>query len=245
MTVLIVLEAVLLALLALLVVGLLRSHADILRRLHEMGAGLRPSPERSVSLGRSVVGPARTSGRAAHDLVGETPTGDAVGVAVLGADQDALIAFLTSGCLTCAGFWRAFASVAELGLPTGMRPVIVTKGPDEESVSAVAGLAPAEVLVVMSSDAWQSYEVPGSPYFVLVGGAGGTVLGEGTAVSWDEVRGLMTQATKDAAVHDDRRGRRQDRREWVDAELMAAGIGPGHSSLFSGSTVTDGGWDSE
>ena len=35
-------EGVVIAVLALLVVGLLRSHAEILKRLHELGAGLDP-----------------------------------------------------------------------------------------------------------------------------------------------------------------------------------------------------------
>ncbi|HEX2578078.1 MAG TPA: hypothetical protein VHK88_17145, partial [Aquihabitans sp.] len=45
MTVLVVVEGVVIAVLALLVFGLLRSHAEILKRLHELGAGLdSPSP---------------------------------------------------------------------------------------------------------------------------------------------------------------------------------------------------------
>ena len=40
MTVLLVLESVVLALLIALVIGLLRTHAEVLRRLHELGAGI-------------------------------------------------------------------------------------------------------------------------------------------------------------------------------------------------------------
>jgi hypothetical protein len=40
MTVLVVLESIVLALLVALVVGLLRTHAEVLRRLHELGAGI-------------------------------------------------------------------------------------------------------------------------------------------------------------------------------------------------------------
>ena len=40
MTVLVVLESVVLALLVALVIGLLRTHAEVLRRLHELGAGI-------------------------------------------------------------------------------------------------------------------------------------------------------------------------------------------------------------
>ncbi len=45
MTALVVALTAVVALLSLLVVGLLRSHAEILRRLHELGAGLDPDPE--------------------------------------------------------------------------------------------------------------------------------------------------------------------------------------------------------
>ena len=43
MTGLVIAEAVAIALLGLLVAGLLRSHAEILRALHELGAGQRRS----------------------------------------------------------------------------------------------------------------------------------------------------------------------------------------------------------
>ncbi|WP_421119286.1 hypothetical protein ACE2AJ_18275 [Aquihabitans daechungensis] len=42
MTAIVVLLALVVAVLGLLVVGLLRSHAEILKRLHQLGAGLDP-----------------------------------------------------------------------------------------------------------------------------------------------------------------------------------------------------------
>ena len=44
MSVLVVLLTAVVALLAVLVAGLLRSHAEILRALHDLGAGLDPAP---------------------------------------------------------------------------------------------------------------------------------------------------------------------------------------------------------
>ena len=52
-------------------------------------------------------------------------------------------------------------------------------GPEGESASAITGLAPEHVLVVMSSEAWDAYGVPGSPYFVYIDGATGSIVGEG------------------------------------------------------------------
>jgi hypothetical protein len=117
-----------------------------------------------------------------------------------------------------------------------MRLVIVTKGEGDESPSAVAEQAPAWTTTVMSSQAWLDHEVPVSPYFLLVDGPTGRVIGEGAATSWRQVRDLMKQALDDmshaagaapAALDDEltREGR-------ADRELMAAGIYPGDPSLY-------------
>jgi hypothetical protein len=87
----------------------------------------------------------------------------------------------------------------------------------------------------MSSQAWIDYEVPGSPYFLLI--EGGRVAGEGSGSTWQQVRALLGQASDDNAV---RRSRRlatggmngRDRADLVDRELSAAGIHPGHPSLY-------------
>ncbi|GAB7193210.1 hypothetical protein NUM3379_39190 [Kineococcus sp. NUM-3379] len=233
------------ALLALLVVGLLRSHAEILRSLHELGAGREDTAPRGAApgpvdvpfgVGPGVVGPAGVTGSGAPDVSGETPGGDSVQVAVT-TGQDTLLAFLSSGCLTCHGFWERFRGRAPLGLPAGTRLVVVTQGPERESTTAVRELAAEGLLVVMSTPAWEGYEVPGSPYFVLVDGAAGRVAGEGSATSWEQVERLVTQATGDRAVergrHRHHHGTGDDayREARADAELLAAGIAPGHPSL--------------
>src|SRR5690606_35998427 len=112
-----------------------------------------------------------------RDLSGVGVGDDALSVRVVDVDHRTLVAFLSGSCLTCQRFWEAFQKPSKLGLPRDVRPVIVTKGPDQESPSTIAGLAPRDVPVVMSNDAWVSYDVPGSPYFVLVDGRTGTVQG--------------------------------------------------------------------
>src|SRR3954452_5966189 len=105
MAVLVTLLAVVLALLALLVAGLLRSHAEILRALHDLGVDLDPARATGRASGvaaptvraRSV--PARAA-RAAADIIGETPDHDAISIAVDGARHATLLAFLTSTCST-------------------------------------------------------------------------------------------------------------------------------------------------
>ena len=231
MTALIVIEGVALLLLALLVVGLLRSHAEILRALHRLGVdvegGGQIADELRVEPG--VVRP-RAGADAAFDVVGTTPDGEAIAVRVVGAPHDTLIAFLSSGCITCHGFWDAFPETARLSLPEQTRLVIATQGPEAESAARVLALAPPDVPVVMSTAAWAGYGVPGAPYFIHVRGASGRVLGECAASTWAQVASRLQTAVDDgptvSAAADATREARADR------ELFAAGITPDNPSAY-------------
>jgi hypothetical protein len=218
-TLLVTIETILLVLMLILVAGLLRSHAEILRRL-ETGAGsARPSgPE---------ITPIRDAGAQAFDLSGETPDRGSLGVVVGGAPTDTLIAFLSSGCLTCQGFWDAFRA-GNAGLPDGVRVVIVTRDSSYESPSKIRELAPDGIPVIMSSAAYDDYQVPMSPYFVFVNGSSGTIAGEGTAQTWAQVLSLLRDAVSDA----EHSGSSSGRFTRADGELLAAGIGAEHPSLY-------------
>lgn len=260
MLALVVLLGFVVALLAVLVVGLLRSHAEILRRLHELGAGVYDDEEESgpgatsrVELAerpeirtRPGVPEPRVVETGAHDLTGVTPQGAAKAIGVVGTDHSTLLAFLSSGCGTCADFWRAFAAGEADALPgRDTRLVIVTKSPDAESPSEVAALAPPQHPTLMSSEAFDDYAVPVSPYFVLVDGPTGRIVGEGAAASWSQVANLLRQAAADAGLTTEgtprRAGGRLDgpaREARADAELLAAGITPGHPSLYPDTVET-------
>lgn len=265
MTVLVVLLALVVALLAVLVIGLLRSHAEILRRLHELGAGIyddeadaaQPSASGGVrtpvelQTRDGVPEPRSTEGMVAtdaHDVAGVTPMGAAAVAGVVGTDHTTLLAFLSSGCGTCADFWRAFGDGAGTRLPgRDTRLVIVTKGPEAESVSAVAALAPPGVTTILSTEAYDDYSVPANPYFILVDGPTSRVMGEGAAASWQQVSTLLGQAAADAGYEVDGsplersapQGRLTgpERSARADADLLAAGIGPGHPSLYPSELV--------
>lgn len=242
MVTLVVLEAVAIGLLGLLVAGLLRNQAEILRALHELGAGVDPDADRRRSdrvVGISSRRP--TEGNStAYDVTGATLDDDVAALAILGSPQDTLLAFLSSGCGTCAGFWTAFRA-HQLTVPGGARLVIVTKGPDQESVRRLREVAPREVTLVMSSEAWADYSVPTAPYFIYVDGAGGRVVGEGAAASWPQVESLLRQAIDDAGISVDNvsasrapsAATDRDRAARTERELLAAGIGPGHPSLYA------------
>src|SRR4029453_7188805 len=98
MAVLVVLLAVVVALLALLVAGLLRSHAEILRALHQLGVNMDPAraddDDITTPVGappnRSAEVPKRPS-RSAVDLVGTTPEHDAISIAVVGTQHLTLL----------------------------------------------------------------------------------------------------------------------------------------------------------
>jgi hypothetical protein len=288
MTALVIAEAVAIALLGLLVAGLLRSHADILRALHDLGAGsshdhaghpdhlghpghaeLPGHPGHTAQPGqvpaastasvvseldfpgvREGVAPPRPVEAAdrVRDIAGMTPWDESAAVGVAGDESRTLVAFLSTGCGTCAGFWDELNRPGGAHLPASTRLVIVTKGEAEESLSALRRIAPRDPLVVMSSQAWADYEVPGSPYFLLV--EGGRVTGEGSGSSWQQVRALLGQAADDAELRSGGPGRRRslgrrssgpneigdaagrDRADRIDRELSAAGILPGDPSLY-------------
>jgi hypothetical protein len=167
---------------------------------------------------------------------------------IVGAEHTTLLAFLSSGCGTCADFWQAFADGAGTRLPgRDTRLVIVTRGHEAESASAVAALAPAGVTTLMSTEAYEAYSVPANPYFILVDGPSGRIIGEGAAASWNQVATLLGQAAADAGMSldgsplqrsaPDGRMSGPERAARADADLLAAGIGPGHPSLYPESLV--------
>lgn len=243
MTALVVLEAIVLGLLCLLVAGLLRSHATILRKLHELGAGVEDAgaPVRApASRPRPSVPPpgGRRASAPAHDVVGVSLDDEAVAVRVVGAPGDTLLVFLSSGCSTCGAYWEALGDPG-LPVPGGSRVVVVVQDADEEHPALLQELAPPGVQVLHSTTAWKDYEVPGSPYVVLADGTSGRLRGEGTAPTLEQVLSMLGRAGDDSnhrAGLDARRGDKAAadaaREAAVDDELLTAGVQPGDPSLY-------------
>lgn len=252
MTAVVVMLALVVALLTAVTVGLLRSHAEILRALHGQGIRLDGSGHAPSDLvrGRTVGGV--PDGRADDasplgtlampELVGVTPDGEAARVALAGTRQTTLLAFLTTGCTACASVWRDIA--AEPPTPDdNQQIVIVTRGPEAESRALVARLAPPGITVLASSEAWDAFGIAGAPYFVLVDGPRGTVVGEGSAAAWSQVRELLARAASDAAPAP-RRSRREvlsgrRREDAADRALRSAGVLPGDPSLYPGAATAE------
>ncbi len=251
MTVVVVLLAIAVGVLALLVFGLLRTHAEILRALDRAGISLDDEATASSAAGvvaerseaAAVAGP-----EGARDLVGTVPAGGPTKVAVTGVAHLTLLAFLSAGCRTCKRFWGAFSD-PDLELPGGdTRLVIVGQDPAHDSESAMADLVPPGIKAVLSSAAWDDYDVPGSPYFVLVDGAEGRVVGAGSALRWEQLQNLLQQALDDAGLADTSGSQPQasaghsgrSRAQRADEALRSAGIGPGHPSLYGGQSDSNG-----
>jgi hypothetical protein len=235
MIALVVVSTFVVLLLGVLVAGLLRSHADILRALHQLGAGVGdPTADTSTQPASAAVGanpPVVTTGSdAAPDIAGLTPDGDARAVSVTISDRPTLLAFLSTGCATCAGFWRDLQAPESLDLE-GVRIVIVTKGPDMEVPAEVRALSAGRVPVVMSTDAWNDYRVPASPFFVLVDGRTGRRVGHGVAAQTAQLADLLKRAGHETSLLDPHLDG-PARESANDAVLLAAGITPGHPSLY-------------
>jgi hypothetical protein len=235
MAVLVTLLGAVLALVVVLVAGLLRSHAEILRVLEAQGFDLEGSSSNPEGASRR----ARPNPpqRAASDISGVSPEGDAVRIAVVGTQHPTLVAFLTSGCTTCVGFWNSFARPSDASPPNDARVVVVTKGAEAESPGRLRRFTTVDVPVVMSSEAWEAYDVPVAPYFAYVDGPSGIVVGEGAAMTWTQLVSMMEQALADAGMERTRTTRRRrqngrERSERIDHDLQAGGIEPGHPSLY-------------
>src|ERR1700742_256756 len=114
MVVVTIVIAVLLAVVLVYIVALLRSHADILRRLAALEehapAGAPRAPE--LHNGASPVG--GTEVVTAGPISGTTLHGDSVTLSFGPGSPVTLLAFLTSGCTSCAPLWAGLHDARDL-----------------------------------------------------------------------------------------------------------------------------------
>lgn len=224
--------AVVVLLLGMLVVGLLRSHADILKRLESVGAGLEGAHAAADSHGQITLTRKQTAEVIDRRVVGVTPDGEPV-VASLGSGTDpTLVAFLSTTCSTCTPFWEGLESSLMYFGGHRHRVVVVTLGESEESPTRAQSLAKPGVDVIMSSTGWSDFEVPGAPYFVLIEAVTGRVIGEGSAMTFESLEEFLSDATNDQKWDLETSNRVVDEESRIDADLRAAGILPGDPRLY-------------
>jgi hypothetical protein len=199
-------DTVLLAILCLLMVGLLRGHAELLRRTSSTG---EPSNDRPANASAGSNGARGSSGVPLPEpRVVETPAADISGATVDGgaskismrSDRNTLLAFLSSGCSACVPLWEGLSAAERAGVPGDARIVVVTKDPSQELKARLRDLVPAGSTVVMSSQAYADYQVELSPYFIYVDGLMGEVRSEGAATAWPQVFSLLSEAIAEYAA---------------------------------------------
>ncbi len=229
MVVVTIVIAVLLVVALVYIVALLRSHADILRRLTALEEGAAdgalaspPEPAAPPVGGGEVI--------TAAPISGSTLRGDSVTLSFGPGSPMTLIAFLTSGCTSCAPLWAGLHESPDLA-SLAQRVTVVTHDATRESPTRLERLAPSGTDVIMSSAAWADYAVPGSPHFVLTDGAGG-ILGRGSALSWSQLETMVADARDDARRAAEPARTTAERAQRSEGALASAGIGPGHPSLY-------------
>ncbi len=220
--------ALLVGLLAILTVGLLRTQAELLKTLNKLGVRL----DEEESAAPIVITPVGRS--AAHEIVGANPNGDPVVKSVVTGSDPVLVSFLSTTCTSCSEFWEAIDSDEMMIHNARYRVLVVTLGPDEESPTRAMKLSRGDVDVIMSSDAWSRFEVPGAPYFVVVNPADGRIIGEGTAANMSALSTFLGDAAGDLRWDASRGSDRTDadREKMVDDELRRAGLLPGDPRLY-------------
>ena len=167
MTILVIIDAVVLLGIGLLVVALLASYAGLVERVN-LVEGRAPTRSLTPPQFSGLTGGSGEDALTVEQLVGITPSGDEVFLPASGIDHDLLVAFLSSGCTSCGSLWEDLREHRLPNFPSYLRLVVVTRGSAEESPSAIAELAPTDLDVMMSSEVWQAFSTPGSPYFAYV-----------------------------------------------------------------------------
>ena len=182
------------ALLTLLVIGLLRSYADLVKALHDAGIRIEPSDDSPTPTGSF----SHThNGSQASPVTGSTLEGGVRSVAVSGGTGLLLLAFLSSGCGTCMEFWRVLRSEGAIpGLDADV--VAITREPAREEPAKLSELAGDKVQVVMSEETWAAYDPPVTPHFVLIDRSTGSIIGEGSSPNPDSLVALLSRAAADS-----------------------------------------------
>ena len=155
-----------------------------------------PTPGSAAGPGRRpTTGPATAPEGDAVDVRGTDPEGEPTTVPLEATAQPTLLAFFSTTCGICVGLWERLLAGELDSLAPGVVPVVVTKDAGLEDVDRIRQLASAELPVVLSSEAWDDYEVPGSPYVMVVSAAPGSVATEGSVATWDDLVRLARSVT--------------------------------------------------
>jgi hypothetical protein len=228
----------------LFVLGLLRSHADLLARVaqlaeREPARAAEPSP---TAMPEGVVpAPATLEQTVVRSIEGLDHELEPYRLAVRDVSTPyLLVAFLSTSCFSCLDIWRDVieggeaASTVDAGDDTASL-LIVLKAREYENLGKATALArETPVPVLLSGSAWEELDVPGSPYFALIATGEERVVGAGSAQSWHQLKSLASDGMLElslATKPSSNGGGYRSIIEREDDDLARAGIHPGHSSL--------------
>ena len=121
------------------------------------------------------------------------PTHDMDGDAVVVGGAGQLLLFVSPGCHVCEQVLPSLAAVAQSGR---LAPVVVTDV-DEEETTLTFKAKRLDAPVVPGVAIAQAYEVPGTPYVVVVDDSG-LVASKGTVNNLEQVEGLIDTARRRA-----------------------------------------------
>ena len=132
-------------------------------------------------------GPALGEGRPpieSRDLEGNTLT-------VGGGGAEQFLLFVSPGCMVCE---QVMPSIGAVGEATGKRPLVLTDLDEAETRLAFQHKRVAAPIVA-SSESFTTYEVPGTPYVVVLD-AHGVVQAKGTVNNLEQMEGLIDTARR-------------------------------------------------
>jgi methylamine dehydrogenase accessory protein MauD len=132
-------------------------------------------------------GPALGEGR--PPINGQDLEGNAVTVGGRGAEQ--FLLFVSPGCMVCEQVMPSIGAVAEA---TGKRPLVLTDLDEVESRLAFQHKRVAAPIVA-SGESFRTYEVPGTPYVVVLDDHG-VVQAKGTVNNLEQMEGLIETAQR-------------------------------------------------
>jgi methylamine dehydrogenase accessory protein MauD len=111
--------------------------------------------------------------------------------AIGGPGDGRLLLFVSPGCLVCESVLPGLEPVAAAA---GMTPIVIVELDPEEARVAFSPRS-ARVPVIAGVEVVRAYDVPGTPYVVVLD-AGGVVRAKGTPNSLEEMEGLVDSARR-------------------------------------------------
>ncbi|MPZ92676.1 MAG: hypothetical protein GEU68_13820 [Actinobacteria bacterium] len=115
--------------------------------------------------------------------------GNVVTVGGRGAEQ--FLLFVSPGCMVCE---QVMPSIGAVGEATGKRPLVLTDLDETETRLAFQHKRVAAPIIA-SSESFRTYEVPGTPYVVVLD-AHGVVQAKGTVNNLEQMEGLIDTARR-------------------------------------------------